>query len=42
MAEQWHTPDVDELADAFLACRTRDEAARFLRDICSLHELVTL
>jgi len=42
MAEQWHTPDVDDLADAFLACRTRDEAARFLRDICSLHELVTL
>ena len=42
MAEQWHTDQVDELADALLTLRTRAEMADFLRDICSLHELDTL
>jgi TrpR-related protein YerC/YecD len=34
--------DLDELADAFLALRTRDEARRFLRDLCTLSELEAL
>jgi TrpR-related protein YerC/YecD len=35
-------PGLDELADAVLALRTRDEARRFLRDICTLGELEAL
>jgi TrpR-related protein YerC/YecD len=42
MAENWRTGGVDDLSDALLALRTRDEAAAFLRDICSLHELESL
>jgi TrpR-related protein YerC/YecD len=33
---------LDDLADAFLAMRTRDEARRFLRDLCTLPELEAL
>jgi TrpR-related protein YerC/YecD len=32
-------PGLDELADALLTLRTRDEAKRFLRDLCTLGEL---
>ncbi len=32
-------PGLDELADALLALRTRDEVRRFLRDLCTLGEL---
>lgn len=35
-------PGFDELADALLAMRTRDEAKRFLRDLCTLAELEAL
>jgi TrpR-related protein YerC/YecD len=35
-------PGLDELADAFLTLRTRDEARRFLRDLCTLGELEAL
>lgn len=35
----WQTADVDELLDAFLELKTRDEAARFLRDLCTLGEI---
>jgi len=35
-------PGLDELADAVLSLRTRDEAQRFLRDLCSLPELEAL
>ena len=35
----WRSADVDALCDALLALRDRDEAAAFLRDVCSLHEL---
>ena len=30
---------LDDLADAFLTLRTRDEVRRFLRDLCTLGEL---
>jgi TrpR-related protein YerC/YecD len=33
---------LDELADALLTLRTRDEARRFLRDLCTLGELEAL
>ena len=42
MAEDWRSTGLDDLCDALLALRTRDEAAAFLRDVCSLHELETL
>lgn len=35
-------PGLDELADALLSLRTRDEARRFLRDLCTLPELEAL
>jgi len=35
-------PGLDELADALLSLRTRDEARRFLRDLCTLGELEAL
>jgi TrpR-related protein YerC/YecD len=38
----WRTSEVDDLCDALLALRTRDEAAAFMRDVCSLHELEVL
>jgi TrpR-related protein YerC/YecD len=37
--ETWRTPDTDELIDAVLRLETPDEAARFLRDLCTLGEL---
>jgi TrpR-related protein YerC/YecD len=33
---------LDELAEAILAVRTRDEAQRFLRDLCTVPELEAL
>src|SRR4051794_28266563 len=43
MAEPpWRTQGLDELCDAFLALRDRDEVARFLRDLCTLGELEAL
>jgi TrpR-related protein YerC/YecD len=35
-------PGLDPLADAFVALRTRDEARRFLRDLCTFPELEAL
>jgi TrpR-related protein YerC/YecD len=35
----WRTPDVDELIAAILRLDTPDEAASFLRDLCTLGEL---
>jgi TrpR-related protein YerC/YecD len=35
-------PGLDELADAVVSLRTRDEARRFLRDLCTLPELAAL
>ena len=39
MADDWRTADVDSLFDAVLRLETRDEAARFFRDLCTLNEL---
>ena len=35
-------PGLDSLADAILLLRTRDEARRFLRDLCTMPELEAL
>ncbi len=37
--EDWRTTDVDELISALLRLDDPDEAARFLRDLCTLGEL---
>lgn len=37
--EDWRTPDADALLDALLRLDTREEAAAFLRDLCTLGEL---
>src|SRR6478672_8536434 len=42
MMDHWRSEQLDELCDALLELRSRDEAAAFLRDICSLHELESL
>src|SRR5690349_21576749 len=37
--DDWRSPDVDELIAALLRLAEPDEAARFLRDLCTLGEL---
>lgn len=39
MADDWQTPDTDELIAAVLRLEDADEAARFLRDLCTLGEI---
>ena len=39
MAEDWRSADKDALIDAIVRLKDRDEAARFLRDLCTLNEL---
>jgi TrpR-related protein YerC/YecD len=38
-AESWRTDQTEALFDAFLRLGSRDEAASFLRDLCTLGEL---
>ncbi|HEX5466109.1 MAG TPA: YerC/YecD family TrpR-related protein [Candidatus Limnocylindrales bacterium] len=35
----WRSPATDDLLDTILALRSRDEAERFFRDLCTLAEL---
>src|ERR1044071_8855047 len=37
--EDWRTADTNQLIEAVLRLETPDEAARFLRDLCTLGEL---
>ena len=37
--EEWRTTDTNALIEALLRLETPDEAARFLRDLCTLGEL---
>ncbi|MEA2609235.1 MAG: hypothetical protein QOJ75_1478 [Chloroflexota bacterium] len=39
MAEDWRTPDVEELFTAILQLEDVDETERFFRDLCTLTEL---
>ncbi len=38
-ADDWRSADVEALFDALLTIDTRDEAAAFLRDLCTLGEI---
>ena len=38
-ADDWRSPDVEALLDGLLRLESRDEAAAFLRDLCTLNEL---
>jgi TrpR-related protein YerC/YecD len=35
----WQTAEIDDLLDAILSLRKKEEAARFFRDLCTLAEL---
>jgi TrpR-related protein YerC/YecD len=37
--DDWRTPNVDALLDAIVRLDDGDEAARFMRDLCTLGEL---
>jgi TrpR-related protein YerC/YecD len=39
VAEDWRTNDTDELLEAIVRLESVDDAARFLRDLCTLGEL---
>ena len=39
MAHDWRTPDADALIDVILRLDDREEAGRFLRDLCTVGEL---
>ena len=39
MADDWRPPETDALIDALLRLEMRDDAERFLRDLCTLGEL---
>jgi TrpR-related protein YerC/YecD len=39
MADDWRSPDTEALLDAIVRLEDRDQAARFLRDLCTLNEL---
>lgn len=39
MADDWRTPDVEELFGAILRLEEIDETERFFRDLCTLAEL---
>jgi TrpR-related protein YerC/YecD len=38
-SHQWRTGETDDLFEAILALRTREEAERFFRDLCTLAEI---
>ena len=39
MADDWKTRDTESLIEAILRLETRDEAERFIRDLCTLGEI---
>ena len=39
MTDDWRTPDTEALVDSLLRLDDRDDAIRFLRDLCTLGEL---
>lgn len=39
MTEDWRTPETEALIDALVRLDSRDDAERFLRDLCTLGEL---
>ena len=39
VTDEWRTPETDALIDALVHLDSRDDAERFLRDLCTLGEL---
>jgi TrpR-related protein YerC/YecD len=39
MVDDWKTGDTNALFDAILRLESRDEAERFIRDLCTLNEI---
>jgi TrpR-related protein YerC/YecD len=39
---EWQTSEIDQLFDVILSLRTREDATRFFRDLCTLAELETM
>jgi TrpR-related protein YerC/YecD len=39
VADDWRTPETEALVTAILRLESRDDAERFLRDLCTLGEL---
>jgi len=39
VADDWRTPETDALINAIVRLDSRDDAERFLRDLCTLGEL---
>ena len=39
MVDDWRTADAEALFDAILRLETREEAERFVRDLCTLNEI---
>jgi TrpR-related protein YerC/YecD len=39
VASEWRTPELDALLDVILRLDDRDDALRFLRDLCTVGEL---
>jgi TrpR-related protein YerC/YecD len=39
VADDWRSPDVEALLDAIVRLVDRDDAGRFLRDLCTIGEL---
>ncbi len=39
MADDWRTADAEALFDAILLLETREQAERFVRDLCTLNEI---
>ena len=42
MSKSVRTPSVDDLCDAILSLKTRDECYRFFEDVCTVNELTSL
>jgi TrpR-related protein YerC/YecD len=39
MADDWRTADAEALFDAILQLETREQAERFVRDLCTINEI---
>lgn len=39
MADDWRTADAEDLFDAILRLETREQAERFVRDLCTINEI---
>ncbi len=42
MSKSIRTPEADDLCDAILSLRSRDECYRFFQDVCTVNELASL